>query len=118
LHVRMGKAIGHNVNPGLELVISAWPDLDRWWHGPLGHAGEAHAEHVLERREPVAPPGQDSAELGIGHVSELDLHRGAAGGEGLLDFAEGGRTGHAAKAKPHDLVERRAFLREARHAAA
>jgi hypothetical protein len=51
-------------------------------------------------------------------VSELDLHRSAAGGEGLLDLAEGGRTRHAAEAKPRDLVERRTLFREARHAAA
>lgn len=46
------------------------------------------------------------------------LHRSVTGGESLLDLAEGGRTWHTARAKPRDLVERRALFREARHAAA
>ena len=75
------------------------------------------AEHVLERLEPVAPLGQQGADRGVGEVGELDLHGGAAGGEGPLDLVEGGRARHAAEAEPRDLVERRARLGEARDAA-
>jgi hypothetical protein len=50
-------------------------------------------------------------------VREFDLHGGAAGGEGPLDLAEGARARHAAEAQPGDLVERRALLSKARHAA-
>jgi len=49
-------------------------------------------------------------------VGELDLHWGAAGGEGPLDLLEGGRARHAAEAEPRDLVERRALFGKACHA--
>jgi hypothetical protein len=52
-----------------------------------------------------------------GAVGELDLHRGAAGGEGPLDLVEGGRARRSAKSEPGDLVERRVLLGEAGHAA-
>jgi len=50
-------------------------------------------------------------------VGELDLHRSAAGGEGLLELIQGGHPRHPAKAQPGDLVERRARFGKARHAA-
>jgi hypothetical protein len=37
--------------------------------------------------------------------------------EGMLDLAEHGRIRYAAEAEPGDVVERRALLGEARHAA-
>jgi hypothetical protein len=57
------------------------------------------------------------ADRRVGEVGKLDLHGGAAGGEGPLDLVEGGRARHAAEAEPRDLVERRALFGKARHAA-
>jgi hypothetical protein len=117
LGVGVEVGIHHDVEPGFELVVAARPDLDPGWRDALGPAGEGTAEHVLKRDEPVAAPGQEGAGLGVGQVGELDLHRGAAGGEGPLDPVEGGRIRHVAEAKPHYLIERRVLLGEARHAA-
>jgi hypothetical protein len=62
-----------------------------------------------------SPARQEGTDRGVGQVGELDLHRGAAGGEGPLDLVKGGRARHAAEAEPGDLVERRALLGKARH---
>jgi hypothetical protein len=78
---------------------------------------EGKAEHVFKRDEPIASTGQKGADRGVDEVGELDLHGSAAGGEGPLDFVEGGRARHAAEAEPRDLVERRALFGKAGHAA-
>ena len=117
MRVGVGDAISHDVEPGVELLVAARPDLDPGWRDPLGLAGQSTAEHVLERCEPIASFGQDGADRGVGEVGELDLHGGAAGGEGPLDLIQGGRARHAAEAEPRDLVERRALLGKARDAA-
>jgi len=110
-------ALGHDVKPGLELLLTARPDLDPRRHHALGFTREGTAEHVFERFEPITPPGQQGADRGIGQMGEFDLHGGTAAGEGLLDFVESGRIRHAAKAEPRDLVVRRTLPGEARHAA-
>ena len=78
---------------------------------------EGTAEHVLERFEPVTPPGQQDADRGVGQVGQFDLHGGTAGGEGLLDSIESSRIRHASEAEPGDLVVRRTLPGEAGHAA-
>ncbi|MFY9805982.1 MAG: hypothetical protein WAK86_01790 [Pseudonocardiaceae bacterium] len=50
-------------------------------------------------------------------MGELDLHGGAAGGEGALDLVEDGRARHTTEAEPRDLVQGRALFGKARHAA-
>jgi hypothetical protein len=117
LGVGVQAAFDHHVDPGSEFLLAAGPDLDPGRGDRLGRAGEGQAEDVLKRFQPVAPPGQQGADRGVGEVGQLDLHRGAAGGEGPLDAVQVGRTGQAAEAEPGDLVERRAGLGEARHAA-
>jgi hypothetical protein len=97
--------------------LAARPDLDPGRGHSLGLAVEGEAEHVLERHEPIASFGQEGADRGVGEVAELDLHGGAAGGEGALDLVERGGARHTAEAEPRDLVERRALLGEARHPA-
>ena len=117
LRVGVDGALGHDVKPGLELLLTARPDLDPRWHHPLGFTREGTAEHVFERFEPVTPPGQQGADRGVGQMGEFDLHGGTAVGEGLLDFIESGRIRHAAEAESRDLVVRRTLPGEARHAA-
>ena len=104
LRAGVDGALGHDVKRGLELLLTARPDLDPRWHHPLGSTREGAAKHVLERFEPGAPPGQHGADRGAGQMGQLDLHRGTAGGEGLLDFIESGRIRHAAETEPRDLV--------------
>ena len=113
----MDGALGHDVKPGLELLLTARPDLDPRWHHPLGFTREGAAEHVFERFEPVTSPGQQGADRGVGQMGQLDLHGGTAVGEGLLDFIESGRIRHAAEAEPCDLVVRRTLPGETRHTA-
>ena len=115
LCVRVDGALGHDVKPGHELLLTARPDLDTRWHHPLGFTREGTAQHVFERFEPVTPPGQHGADRGVGQVGEFDLHGGSAVGEGLLDFIESGRIRHAAEAESSDLVVRRTLPGEARH---
>src|SRR5262249_43028742 len=118
LRVRVREALLHDVEPCLELLLTAWPDLDPRWRDPLGHAVEkSQAEHVLERDEPVAPSGQESAEREIGEMSELNLHQRATGGKGALNLAENGRTRNAVETEPGDFVVRRALFGKARHTA-
>jgi hypothetical protein len=38
------------------------------WRDPFGLTGERQAEHILERGEPVATPGQQGADRGVGQV--------------------------------------------------
>jgi len=78
LGIRVGEAVGHDVDPGFEFVVAARPDLDPWQRHSVGLAVERKAEHVLKRREPVAPLRQERANLGVGEVRELDLHGSAA----------------------------------------
>ena len=96
--VGVGDAICHDVDPGVEFLLAAQPDLHSRWRDPPRLAGESTAEHVFERCEPIASFAQKGADGGVGEVGELDLHRGAAGGEGPLDLIQGGRAGHAAEA--------------------
>jgi hypothetical protein len=77
-------AFHYDVKPGSELVLAARPDLDPGWRDSVILALERMAEHVLERDEPVASPGQQGDHRGIGQVGQLDLHGGAAGGEGRI----------------------------------
>ena len=102
------------VEPGVELVVAAAADLDAGRRDALRLARERAAQHVLERLEPVAAVGEQGADRGVGEVRELDLDRGAAGGEGPLDLVELGRVRDAVEAEPGDLVERRVRLGEAR----
>src|SRR6266700_3555068 len=115
LSVGVDGALGHDVKPGLELLLTARPDLDPRWHHPLGFTREGTAKHVFERFEPITPPGQQGADRGVGQMGELDLHGRPAVGEGLLDFIESGRIRHAAEAESRDLVVRRTLPGEARH---
>ncbi len=117
LRVGVGEAIGHDVEPRVELVLTAGPNLDPRRRDSLVLSFESQAEHVLERDEPIASIGHQGADRGVDEVGQLDLHGGVAGGEGPLDLVEGGRTRHAAEAEPRDLVERRALLGKARHTA-
>ena len=110
-------AFDYDVKPGSELVLAARPDLDSGWRDSVMLALERMAEDVLERDEPVASPGQQGADRGIGQVGQLDPHGGAAGGEGPLDLLQGGRARHAAEAEPRDLVQRRVLFGKGRHAA-
>jgi hypothetical protein len=113
----MRDGLGHDVEPRVELVVPTAADLDPCRRDPLGHTGEAEAEHVVERFEPVTPSGQQGADRRVDEMGELDLHGGAADGEGPLDLVEVGRTRDATEAEARDLVERRTLLGEARHAA-
>jgi hypothetical protein len=66
--VRVGEAIGHDVEPAPELLLAAEPGLDPRGRDPFGLTGERQAEHILERGEPVATPGQQGADRGVGQV--------------------------------------------------
>src|SRR5690242_11455929 len=82
LHVGMNRPLDHDVKPRVELIGAAAPDLDPGRQHWLEPAGQVTAEHVLERLEPVAPPGQQGGDSGVSQVGELDLHGGTAGEEG------------------------------------
>jgi hypothetical protein len=117
LGVGVGDAVGHDVEPTLELVAAASSDHDPGWGRSLVVAVEGEAEHVLERLEPEAALSEQDAGGRFAEVGELDLDAGAAGGERRLDLVQVGHARHAGEADPGDLVERRARLGEAHHSA-
>ena len=116
LRVGVGKAVCHDIQPGFELVVAAWPDLDPGGVIRSGAPGRARPSTFSNDVSRWPRSGQQSADRGIGKVGELDLDRSAAGVEGLFDLIQRGRARHTAKAEPGDLVERRALFGIARQA--
>jgi hypothetical protein len=114
LRIGVGEAIGHHVQPYVELLVAARPDLDPRWRHSLALALDGNAEYVLERHQPVAPFRQQGADRRVAEVRQLDLHGPAACSESPLDLAQGSRARHTPEAETRDLVKRRAGLSEAR----
>src|SRR3954469_14057145 len=85
LRVGMRGGVEDDVDPRVELLVPASPDLDTCGRRALKPGLERAAEHVLKRLQPVAAAGQELTDLGIGKVGQLDLRRRAAGRERMLD---------------------------------
>jgi len=102
----VGETLHDDVHPGSELVRTAQPDLHAGWRDALVPGVEGTAEHILERDEPVASPGQQRADRRVGEVRHFDLRGSAEGGVGVLDLRQRRLARHAAEAEPGHLVER------------
>src|SRR3954452_6289018 len=66
--VGMRGGVDHDVDPRVELLVPASPDLDTCRRRTLEPGLDSAAEDVLERFQPVAPFGQELANPGIGKV--------------------------------------------------
>jgi hypothetical protein len=117
LAIGVSEAFDYDAEPGFGLPCTTPAYLDPRWRDPHRRVGESQTEHVLERGEPVAPAGQERADCRVTEVRELDLHRSTAGSKGLLNRTQRSFGWHATEAKPGYLIERRALVGEARHAA-
>ena len=114
LRVGVSEAVHDDVKPSVELILTASAYLDSRWSHRLDLTTKEEAKHVLKRRKPVTPVGQQSADSRVAEVRELDLHIRAAAGKRLLDLVELGRAWHAGEAEARHLVKRRTRLGEGR----
>ena len=77
LRIGVDGGLGHDVKPGLELLLTAQPDLDPGRHDSVGFVGEGTAEHVLERFEPVTSRLHPFDAPGQGGIAEQGRPPGA-----------------------------------------